>query len=223
MTAKEIFELRKKGHAEEAYESARQLYATDKSPAASSAMFWTANDVFRARIDQGRIEEATKILMALRRLQPNVPDKDGWVKTAYERCEQLLARQHAKADNDGGLAQHSQMGIWGEEVAAAYLCDKGYTILERNWHSGHRDIDIIAQQGGTLVFVEVKTRRNTEYGTPEHAVDWQKRRNLRHAANHYIHYRRLSCPTRFDIVTVVGSLDCEEPVIHHFEDVDIMR
>jgi putative endonuclease len=94
--------------------------------------------------------------------------------------------------------------------------------LERDWHSGHRDIDIIAQEGDIRVFVEVKTRRNTEFGTPEDAVDWRKRRNLSRAINHYIKYRKIDGPVRFDIITVVGLPGCPHPTIDHIKDVDIM-
>ena len=121
------------------------------------------------------------------------------------------------------IAEHSQMGIWGEDVAADYLREKGFIILERDWHSGHRDLDIIARKDEFIVFVEVKTRRNTVFSTPEQAVDWQKRRNLRFAINHYIKFRRIADPIRFDIVTVVGEMGLPLPAITHFEDVDIMR
>ena len=217
MTAKEVFELRKSGRAEDAYEAARQLYASDKSPYASSAMFWTAVDILRVRVGEGRTAEAEKILMALERMLPNVPDKDGWVKSAFERCQQQLQKTTEKKVQP----QHLKEGIWGEEVAADYLREKGYIILERDWHSGHRDIDIIAQQENEVVFVEVKTRRNTDYGTPEQAVDWRKRRNLRYAMNHYMQYRKIDAPVRFDIITVVGTPGCADPVVSHFEGVNI--
>ena len=68
MTASEIFELRKQGRKEEAYEEARLLYANDKSPYVSAAMFWTAVDVLRSRVYEGKTDEAKKILMALERL-----------------------------------------------------------------------------------------------------------------------------------------------------------
>ena len=57
------------------------------------------------------------------------------------------------------MAAHNELGQWGEEVATDYLRRKGYTIVERDWKSGHRDLDIIAMDGQTLVVVEVKRRR----------------------------------------------------------------
>ena len=58
MNVKEVFELRKQGNKEEAYEAARSLYATDKGPHASTAMFWTAVDMLRLRVGEGRLDEA---------------------------------------------------------------------------------------------------------------------------------------------------------------------
>lgn len=217
MTAKEIYTLRKSGKLEEAYEAARQLYATDKSPAASSTMFWAAVDILKVRLDQGRRQEASKILMALERLLPHVPDTEGWVRNAYERSERMLQ----KPGND--VSDHNELGKWGEELAAAYLSEEGYVILDRDWHSGHRDIDIVASQDGVIVFVEVKTRRNTDYALPEEAVNYAKRRNLRYAINHYLQYRHVSAPYRFDIITVVGSYGCTHPHIDHICDVNIVE
>jgi Holliday junction resolvase-like predicted endonuclease len=223
MTAKEVFELRQQKLTEQAYEAARQVFASDKSPYATSAMFWTAVDMLKLCLQEERIEEANKIFLALERLLPNVPDREGWVKTAFARCEQLLRKSHTKKAGYDDISEHSQMGTWGEEIAAEYLRDQGYVIMERDWHSGHRDIDIIACKDGFVVFVEVKTRRNTDFSTPEQAVDWKKRRNLRHAITHYMNYRKIDSPTRFDIITVVGSLGSLHPTINHIEDVDIMR
>jgi uncharacterized protein (TIGR00252 family) len=115
-------------------------------------------------------------------------------------------------------AEHLQTGVWGEELAAAYLREKGYVILERDWRSKHRDIDIVAQQANSIVFVEVKTRRNREFAEPETAVDYKKLRNLRLAINHYIHYRKIENPWRFDVITVVGTVGCMSPEINHIED-----
>ena len=117
------------------------------------------------------------------------------------------------------MAEHNDLGQWGEEIAAAYLQQKGYTIVERDWKSGHRDVDIIAlnEKGDTLVFVEVKTRRNTIFTDPIDAVNYQKIRNLQRAANHYIKYHRIDLEIRFDIITIVGT-PVMEPDISHIED-----
>ena len=56
------------------------------------------------------------------------------------------------------MAKHNELGKKGEEIAAQYLSEKGYEILERNWRNRHKEIDIIAKDGNELVIVEVKTR-----------------------------------------------------------------
>ena len=187
MTVMDVFELRSQGRTEEAYEAARKIYATDKSPYASTAMFLTASDMLQIRKDDGNADEADKIGKALERLKSNTPE-------------------------------HLLEGVWGEEMAVKYLLQKGYIIHERDWHSNHRDIDIIAQHGDYIVFVEVKTRRNREYGDPLQAINFQKQKNLRRAINHYIHFRHLNNPWRFDVITIVGVLGCNMPEISHIED-----
>ena len=214
ITAKEIFELRKQGRKEEAYEAARALYATDKSPYASLAMFWTAVDILRMRVSGGRLDEAQKIFLALQRLLPTVPDKDGRAHDALENCRDLLKKRNTQQE---GKPEHLQIGSWGEELAANYLREKGYVILERDWHSGHRDIDIIAKRDGCIVFVEVKTRRSADFGSPVQAVDYRKQHNLLRAINHYIHYRHLDMLWRFDVISIVGVLG-GQPEIEHVED-----
>lgn len=113
------------------------------------------------------------------------------------------------------MARHNEVGKWGEELAAAYLRDKGYSIIERDWHSGYRDIDIIAitPAGDTLVFVEVKTR-TSNYIDPIKAVDADKMRNVMLSANHYIKFRRLSLNTRFDIITIIGENEMIAKIDH---------
>ena len=115
------------------------------------------------------------------------------------------------------MASHNELGKWGEDVAATYLEHQGYTIMERDWKSGHRDLDIIALDGDTVVFVEVKTRSNCMFTDPEIAVDYQKIRHLQQAANHYIKYRHINHDIRFDIITVVGTMN-DSPAIDHIKD-----
>lgn len=116
------------------------------------------------------------------------------------------------------MAAHNELGKWGEDLATDFLEKKGYEIIERDWKSGHIDLDIIAQEGTTLVVVEVKTRRNRLYGDPEEAVDYQKRLSLRSAINHYVKSHRLGRKVRFDIISIVGTIG-STPEIEHIKDV----
>lgn len=217
-TVNEVFQMRNQGLKEEAYEAAREIYAVSKDPYASSAMFWTATDVLKVRVSEGRVDEAKRIYMALERLLNSVDDEKGWMHDAIKKCKGLIDRGENRSRLLDNGPEHLQTGVWGEELAASYLREKGYVILERDWHSSHRDIDIIARQGACIVFVEVKTRSNADVIDPLQAVDYKKQRNLCRAINHYIHYRRIDSPFRFDVITVVGERGCEKPIVNHIED-----
>lgn len=119
------------------------------------------------------------------------------------------------------MAAHNELGKWGEDLAADYLQRKGYTIIERDWKSGRRDLDIVAKNGNVIVFVEVKTRRNSLYGQPEEAVDYRKLQSLQQAINHYIKFRHISQEVRFDIISIVGTIGAE-PDIQHIQDVALL-
>ena len=114
------------------------------------------------------------------------------------------------------MAKHNELGKQGEEIAAQYLIEKGYEIVERNWRNKHKEIDIIAKDSKDLVIVEVKTRQNDEYGDPDIAVTRQKQRRLISAANSYLFQNKLDIDTRFDIISIIFRDG--EPVVNHIED-----
>ena len=96
-----------------------------------------------------------------------------------------------------------RIGNRGEEEAAAYLEQKGYAILERQYRTPLGEIDLIARDGRTLAFVEVKTRRNERFGSPSSAVGWEKQRRIIRAAMWYMNQRQGDVPPcRFDVVEV---------------------
>ena len=115
------------------------------------------------------------------------------------------------------MAEHNDLGKWGEDVALAYLLDQGYRLLDRNWHQGHRDLDLIMQQDDTLVIVEVRTRRNNLFMDPEQTVDALKMLSLSKVANAYIRLHRISLNIRFDIVAITGT-PSSDFTINHIED-----
>ena len=119
------------------------------------------------------------------------------------------------------MAAHKDTGKWGEDLAVAYLEKKGYTIVERDWKSGRRDIDIIALDDDVVVFVEVKTRRNRLYGEPEESVDYHKLQNLQQAISHYVKFKHIRQEIRFDIISVVGTIG-SEPDIQHIQNVALL-
>ncbi|MBQ5663660.1 MAG: YraN family protein [Bacteroidaceae bacterium] len=114
------------------------------------------------------------------------------------------------------MAQHNLLGNKGEMLAARYLANEGLAVLEYNWRNGHKEIDLIAKERDILVFVEVKTRRNENYGDVRDAVTPQKMRNIIAAAEAYIERHNIDSPIRFDIVTIVGNGEKHE--IEHIKD-----
>lgn len=119
------------------------------------------------------------------------------------------------------MAAHNELGKWGEELAAKYLEGQGYEILERDWKSGHHDLDIVARNEKVLAIVEVKTRRNRLFGDPEEAIDYKKRLSLQSAINHYVKSRPIKAPVRFDVITIVGTIG-STPEIDHIKDVALI-
>ena len=94
-------------------------------------------------------------------------------------------------------------GAHGEAIASAALARRGYRIVERNYRSRWGELDVVAYDGDTLVFVEVKARRGAQFGDPAFAVDRRKQRRLVRLAQQYLSRRRLGEPLcRFDIVVV---------------------
>ena len=118
----------------------------------------------------------------------------------------MIGLLYRAADALRRRSQHDDHGRMGEDAAHRYLRRNGCTVVARNYRmrSGGGEIDLVAWHGPKLVFVEVKTRENADYGQPEEAVDAEKRGHLRRAAQDYA--RRAGVDgdqTRFDIVSVV--------------------
>ncbi len=114
------------------------------------------------------------------------------------------------------MAQHNDFGSISEDRAAAYLMAHGYVIRDRNWRLGHKEIDIVAQKNGELVFVEVKARRDNRFGDPIEAVTDTKMLRLLQAANAYVRYHRIVWPVRFDIIAITGEPGHQK--VEHIED-----
>jgi putative endonuclease len=95
-----------------------------------------------------------------------------------------------------------RLGQRGEELAAAQLEKRGYVVRERNWRCPAGEIDIVAQDGDCLVFVEVRTRRGREYGTPEESVTPAKQAKLVELAQTYLQEFDWDGDWRIDVVAV---------------------
>ncbi len=127
----------------------------------------------------------------------------------WERLRQLLSKdKNPKRD---------ALGDRGENVAARYLRNNGYNIIVRNFSCELGEIDIVARQGKTLVFVEVKTRTYDD-PTPEEQVNNNKQHQITKAAKFYLtRYGTPQPPARFDVVAIVWPTG-REPQIRHTEN-----
>ena len=103
------------------------------------------------------------------------------------------------------MAQHNELGRLGEQEACYYLLERDIHIRERNWHGEDCEIDIIAEDYGEIIFIEVKTRTTTDYELPEYAVDAIRMKRMSMAAREYLYRNGLeSNPYRFDIIALDG-------------------
>lgn len=115
------------------------------------------------------------------------------------------------------MKNRTESGRRGEDLAAGYLLKNRYRIIERNFRCPLGEIDIIAREGETIVFVEVKSRNSARYGRPEEAVDRRKQAKLSRIALAYLKGRSgLDARARFDVVSVYMGLP--EPEIRLFKN-----
>ena len=128
------------------------------------------------------------------------------------------------------MSQRDELGRRGEDAAARYLTRQGYRIIARRERILRGDIDIIALDGRTVVFVEVRSRSDTSHGHPVETIDQRKQRRLVDLANAYIRRHRLDdCSVRIDVVTVTFDQppptsgwrlwpQRPEPLVEHFQN-----
>ncbi len=114
------------------------------------------------------------------------------------------------------MASHNDTGRKGEQRAADYLEAQGYTIRHRNWRCGRKELDIVAEKEGRLVIVEVKTRKNADFGSPEEAVTPMKIRRIVAATDAYLRQYGIDAPVRFDVIAVTGD-GTEDGSLEHIE------
>ena len=116
------------------------------------------------------------------------------------------------------MAAHNDLGHKGEDMAAEYLQQEGYCILDRNWKNmGRKELDIIATKDDVVVFVEVKTRRQGSLTTPLSAVDGRKKHRICLAADSYLKSYRIDSRYRFDVICIVYNKKASS--VEHIEDV----
>jgi len=112
---------------------------------------------------------------------------------------------------------NKQKGDKGEQLVVDFLVKHGFEIIETNWRWKRCEVDIIAKEQETLVFVEVKTRTNTKFGLPEESVSKHKQQQLQQAADEFIFENNHKGEIRFDVVAV--NLQQNIAIeIHHIKD-----
>jgi putative endonuclease len=110
------------------------------------------------------------------------------------------------------------VGERGEAIAEAYLRGQGFTVLEKNYRGKTGEIDIVAREGDTIVFVEVKARRNLAYGPPQLAVTAFKQRQISRTALTWLaHHKKSNSNARFDVIAILAP-DHEVPQIEHIRN-----
>ena len=108
-----------------------------------------------------------------------------------------------------------ELGNKGEDIATRYLEKKGYRIVTRNFRNNSGEIDIIARDKRTYVFVEVKARHSSRFGAPNESVTMKKQRQIiRVAAGYLARYQLDDVPVRFDVIAIL--MESGNPDINHF-------
>lgn len=115
------------------------------------------------------------------------------------------------------MAEKNETGKQGEIAAQKYLEEKGYRVLDTNWHFHHYELDIVATNGKELIIIEVKTRSGNYLLPPEMAVNKGKIRRIVTAANAYARMKKMSFPVRFDIICLIRK-GLSYSVESHIED-----
>ena len=102
------------------------------------------------------------------------------------------------------MNHHQRIGKWGEETATEYLTQRGYEIIARNMRTPYGEIDIVAKQGDTFIFIEVKTRTSNSMGLPEEAITPRKRQHMISAAEHYAAEHEID-HWQIDVISIEGK------------------
>ncbi|MDA8096668.1 MAG: YraN family protein [Desulforudis sp.] len=111
-----------------------------------------------------------------------------------------------------------ELGRKGESIALDYLCKKGFTILETNYRCRLGEIDIIARDGRTLVFAEVRSRTRSSFGTPQETVNHRKQRKLAQVAEFYLMSLKDIPPVRFDVIGLTFNADGTLEKVEHIRN-----
>lgn len=118
------------------------------------------------------------------------------------------------------MANSAQLGAWGEALAAGFLQSRGWHVLARNYHSCFGEIDLIAEDGVVLAFVEVKLRKSSKFGAAREFVDFRKQEKLRATAMLWLEENETALQPRFDVIEIYApeGMQTKRPGIRRIED-----
>ncbi|MEI8130802.1 MAG: YraN family protein [Leptolinea sp.] len=119
------------------------------------------------------------------------------------------------------MSRNQSLGKWGENIAADYLIRKGYEILFRNWRSPYGELDLIANKGEVISFVEVKTRRGIALGWPEESITPTKQEHLINTSQAFFdeNEKYVDCQYQIDVIAIlVESQEQRSFQIRHYEN-----
>jgi len=143
-------------------------------------------------------------------------EKSGW-KFRPSQLMWKLSDRARQASEARTLTAEAALGRHGEDLAHRYLQKAGYAVVARNYRAGaDSEIDIVARKKDLVVFVEVKSRRSTEYGAPDRAIDEKKHKNIIRGARAFTTRGAIDwSQVRFDVISVVFT---QPPSILHQQD-----
>ena len=117
-----------------------------------------------------------------------------------------------------GSKSKRAIGNEAEDLACEYLQEQGWKIIERNYYAGHSEIDIIAEDSGTVVFIEVKMRSGIQFGSPIEHVTESKVEHVYRAAEVWVQKNEaFNFPLRFDVIGIIKQRNTQ-PKISHIQD-----
>jgi len=111
--------------------------------------------------------------------------------------------------------------VWriGEEVARKYLGDKGYRIIEQNYRTRYSEIDLIVERNNVLIFVEVRTKRNNNFVSPEESINQKKLKKLYWNAENYMNIKKYKGQSRIDAICIILDSNNNIEKLEHYEGI----
>ncbi len=116
-------------------------------------------------------------------------------------------------------SSRTKLGTAGEGIAQRHLEELGYELREANYRCRWGEVDLVMDSEDTVVFVEVRTKRSSAFGTPEESVTAAKRRRLTATAYHYLQQHNLDVPWRIDLVAITMNARGQVSRVTHLENV----